>query len=124
MDRVKEADKLAELIALRAKRKLGPRASMRLVGRENLHREVPGAPQPRPASTMDSVARESRLRFIRSLVHAYRPLGLQLILDRALVGYAGLDDLPDDSVIQLHKDLEHAMDCAREGVDFKDAGLI
>ncbi len=73
---------------------------------------------------MDPITRASHLRFIRTLVRSYQPMGLQLIVDRALVGYAGLDDLPDNAVLQLHHDLDHAMDCAREGVDFKDAGLI
>lgn len=126
MDRMKEADKLAELIALRAKRKLGPRAGMRLVGRENLHRELPGAPKPspKPERLMDDITRESRLRLIRELARSYRSCGFNLIVKQATVGKTGLDELTDEEVIQLHRDLDRARECLRDGIDFEDAGLV
>lgn len=67
--------------------------------------------------------RESHRRMIR---HIRRRWGysMQQLIDQACFGLAGLEQLDDDSLIQLHKDLERAQDCIREGVSFEDAGLL
>lgn len=82
------------------------------------------APATPPASClMDVVLRESHIRMIR---HFRRRWGqpMQLIVDQACFGYMGLEQLPDDELIQLHKDLERAEDCMRDGISFEDAGLL
>ena len=72
---------------------------------------------------MDHVLRESHCRMIRHFRRAWgQPM--QLLIDQACFGYMGIEQLPDDDLIQLHKDLERAMDCIREGVSFEDAGLL
>lgn len=76
------------------------------------------------ALQMDSVVRESHLRMIRSLARSYRGVGLQLLVDQATLGRAGLDDLGDEEVLQLHRDLDRARECIRDGVDFEEAGLL
>lgn len=90
-------------------------------------------PTPRPnlrlvtsaptARRMDDLARESHCRMIR---HFRRRWGysMQIIIDQATFGLAGIEQLEDDALIQLHKDLERAQDCINDGVSFEDAGLL
>jgi len=49
---------------------------------------------------------------------------MQVIIDQACFGLAGIEQLPDEQLIQLHKDLERAQECMRDGVSFEDAGLL
>ena len=72
---------------------------------------------------MDVVLRESHCRMIR---HHRRNWGqaMQLLIDQACFGYTGIEALPDDDLIQLHRDLERAQECIRDGVTFEDAGLL
>jgi hypothetical protein len=72
---------------------------------------------------MDFILRESHCRMIR---HFRRRWGasMQLLIDQACFGYTGIEALPDDDLIQLHRDLERAQDCMRDGVSFEDAGLL
>lgn len=77
----------------------------------------------RPDTQMHDIERESHCRMIR---HMRRRWGMpmQLLIDQACFGLPGIEQLCDDSLIQLHKDLERAQDCMRDGVSFDDAGLI
>lgn len=124
MDLDQEMDKLAQLIALRAQRKMGVKPKLSAVGSG---KPAEGRPEPlqaaRPAMRMDVVLRESHYRMIR---HFQRRWGasMQLLIDQACFGYMGIEHLPDDDLIQLHKDLERAEDCMRDGVSFEDAGLL
>lgn len=72
----------------------------------------------------DAVARDSHLRMIRSLAKAYRPFGVQIIIDQATLGHASIEDLDDDALIALHRDLDRARECIRDDVSFEEAGLI
>lgn len=122
MDLDQEMDKLAELIALRAQRKMGLKPSLAVVG--NAKPAKPSAVAPlAPAMRMDVVLRESHYRMIR---HFRRIWGtpMQMVIDQACFGYMGIEQLPDDDLIQLHMDLERALDCIRDGVSFEDAGLL
>lgn len=78
---------------------------------------------PPPDPGMDFILRESHCRMIR---HFRRRWGhpMQLVIDQACFGYTGIEQLPDNELIQLHKDLERAEDCMRDGVSFEDAGLL
>jgi len=83
----------------------------------------PSPAAPLAAFRMDFVLRESHIRMIR---HFRRRWGhpMQLVIDQACFGYMGVEQLPDDDLIQLHKDLERAEDCMRDGISFEDAGLL
>lgn len=83
---------------------------------------VPSDPSP-AAVGMDAIERESHCRMIR---HIRRRWGfpMQVLIDQACFGVAGLESLQDDQLVQLHKDLERAQDCMRDGVTFEDAGLL
>lgn len=124
MDLDQEMDKLAQLIALRAQRKMGVKPKLTAVGSAE-----PAEPRPapvsetRPAMRMDVVLRESHFRMIH---HFHRRWGapMKLLIDQACFGFMGIEQLPDDDLIQLHKDLERAEDCMRDGVSFEDAGLL
>jgi len=124
MDLDQEMDKLAQLIALRAQRKMGVKPKLTAVGSAKpANPQASMAPGARPAIRMDVVLRESHCRMIR---HFLRRWGapIQLLIDQACFGYMGIEHLPDDDLIQLHKDLERAEDCMRDGVSFEDAGLL
>ncbi|WP_414539569.1 hypothetical protein [Stenotrophomonas forensis] len=124
MDLDQEMDKLAQLIALRAQRKMGVKPKLSAVGSA---KPAEAKPEPlqavRPAMRMDVVLRESHYRMIR---HFHRRWGasMQFLIDQACFGYMGIEQLPDCDLIQLHKDLERAEDCMRDGVSFEDAGLL
>lgn len=77
-----------------------------------------------PAAGMDAIERESHLRFIRSMRRAYRQLGMDLIVNQATLGKGTIDDLTDEELVQLHRDMDKARDCLRDDVSFEDAGLI
>lgn len=73
---------------------------------------------------MDEVTRQSHIRLIRSIVRAYRPFGMQLLVDQATIGKSRVEDLDDDSLINLHRDIERALECIQDGITFTEAGLI
>lgn len=49
---------------------------------------------------------------------------MQILIDQATFGLAGIEELDDDALVQLHRDLERARECIQEGISFEDAGLI
>lgn len=111
-------EELAQRLAARTAALRGegvPRPALRAV-------QATTAPEPN-GFRMDAVLRESHFRMIR---HFRRRWGqpMQLIIDQACFGVMGIEQLPDDDLIQLHKDLERAEDCMRDGVTFEDAGLL
>jgi len=126
MDLDREMDKLAELIALRAQRKMGVKPQLAVVGSarqpDGKQTGTTDTKAQKPAR-MDYLYRESHFRMIR---HIRRRWGcsMQVIIDQACFGLAGIEQLPDDQLIQLHKDLERAQECMRDGVSFEDAGLL
>ena len=75
------------------------------------------------ARRLDHMTRESHYRMIRHLRRCWG-YSMQLIIDQAIFGLAGIEQLDDEQLIQLHKDLERAQDCMRDGVTFEDAGLL
>ncbi len=124
MDLDQEMDKLAQLIALRAQRKMGVKPKLTAVGSAKpAEPEAVPVPCAKPTMRMDVVLRESHYRMIR---HFDRRWGapMKLLIDQACFGYMGIEHIPDDDLIQLHKDLERAEDCMRDGVSFEDAGLL
>lgn len=104
------ADRTAELEAQQGRGRAPARPTLRV---------VPSAPPPPPP--MCAVTRESHIRIIR---HHRRFYSLQWLVDQACFGYAGLEHLPDDELVQLHKDIDRARECIADGVSFEDAGLI
>ncbi|WP_223670351.1 MULTISPECIES: hypothetical protein [Xanthomonas] len=118
-----EMERLAESVALRAQRKLGKKASLRLVGRENLHREVAGAPAPSPKSLMDDITREGHYRMIRHYRHFWGP-PMQILIDQACREVAGFEQLGDEELRQLMRDMDRGIECIREDIKFEDAGLL
>lgn len=72
---------------------------------------------------MDAIARESHCRMIRH-IRWRRGKVMQMLIDQACFGLAGIEQLDDQALIELHKNLERAEDCIRDGVAFDDAGLL
>lgn len=116
-----QKDKFEELAQRLAARTAALRAEQQQ--RPALHVVPAAAAPPRADFRMDAVLRESHCRMIR---HFRRRWGqpMQMVIDQACFGLTGIEKLPDDDLIQLHKDLERAEDCMRDGVTFEDAGLL
>ncbi len=95
-------------------------AGLRPRGETTLYVVPGGVP---PDQGMHEFERESHCKMIR---HLRRRLGYagQLLIDQATFGVQGIDRLDDDSLVQLHRDMERAMECVQEGISFEDAGLI
>lgn len=93
-----------------------PRPKLRIVRKHDL-------PE-RPAERMDPATRESYLRLIRGLAKAYKPCGMQLIVDRAVAGRQSINDLTDDEVMRLHRDVYRGLECIKNDVPFEHVGLI
>lgn len=72
---------------------------------------------------LDDLTRESHCRMIRHLRRRWG-YSMQMIIDQATFGLAGIEQLDDEALVQLHKDLERAQDCVRDGISFEDAGLL
>lgn len=91
---------------------------------------VPAEPVPRLrlVSTkaprgMDSTTKDSHCRMIRHYRRHWGP-AMQLLIDQACFGLTGIEDLEDDQLIALHRDMERGIECMRDGVSFEDAGLL
>lgn len=74
-------------------------------------------------SGMDDITRESHCRMIRHLRRRWG-FSMQLLIDQECFGLAGIEQLDDDGLERLHRTLERAQDCIRDGISFDDAGLI
>lgn len=70
---------------------------------------------------IDAITREMHYRRIRYLASAY---GLQWLVDQATFSVVNIEDLSDDDLIALHRDIERARECPLEDVSFEDAGLV
>lgn len=74
-----------------------------------------------PSRSLDDVTRLSHIRMIRHYTRRYR---VKVLVDQALFGKRGLEELDDDALVKLHRDLERARECLEDGISFEDAGLI
>ncbi|MEQ8034292.1 hypothetical protein [Xanthomonas sp. WHRI 6106] len=76
-----------------------------------------------PNKELDAFERESHRKLIR---HIRRRWGfpMQVLIDQACFGISGIERMNDAALVQLHRDLERAQECMREGIAFEDAGLL
>jgi hypothetical protein len=70
---------------------------------------------------MDSVQRDGHYRRIRYFASAYK---MQWLVDQALFEYANLEDLPDEELIALHRDMDRARECPEFDVSYEERGLV
>lgn len=70
---------------------------------------------------IDSITREMHYKRIRYLAGAYR---LQWLVDQATFDCVNIEDLSDDDLVQLHRDMDRARECPLEDVSYEDAGLV
>lgn len=98
---------------------------------EKLHERIAAAPPARPKPAlrvvghdMDSVTRESHIRMISSLRKFYKPYGMDLLINQALLGKGALDDLEDDELVALLRNIDRARECISDGISFEEAGLL
>jgi len=112
-------EEMAKLIALRARRKLGAKASLRLVNRANLRHEVPTAPIP---GHLPIFERDIRRQLVRDIARIH---GLKWLVLRETAHVDGiLERLEDDALVALHDTMQKAESCILEGIGFDDAGLM
>lgn len=109
-------DVAARLAARAAEIRTGNKRKPRL-------RAVPDQPA-ECARTMDAVTRESHVRMITSLRRFYRPYGMDLIVNQALIGKGSVDDLDDDDLVALLRSIDRARECIADGIGFDEAGLL
>lgn len=86
-----------------------PRPQLRIVGKIE------------PQRRLDPVTRESHVKMIG---HLRRRYGLQVLVDQAVFGKGSVDQLDDDELVALHRDLERARECMADGISLEDAGLL
>ncbi|MCC8671401.1 hypothetical protein LN461_18880 [Xanthomonas arboricola] len=116
-DRLKElAQQMAVAMGLPAQIQ-GPRP---VPGRKPQLRLVGAATTP---PSMTTATRESHLRMIRHHRRAWGP-AMQVLIDQACFGLDAMEQLPDQDLRDLLRDIERGIDCLREDVSFDDAGLI
>lgn len=112
-------EEMAKLIAMRARRKLGAKASLRLVSRGNVRQIVPTAPAP---GHLPIFERDIRRQLVRDIARIH---GLQWLVLRETAHVDGiLERLEDDALIALHNTMQKAEGCILEGIGFDDAGLM
>lgn len=75
----------------------------------------------RPEHEIDPITREMHYKRIRYLASAYR---LQWLVDQATFECTNLEDLSDDDLVRLHRDIERARECPHEDISYEEAGLI
>lgn len=99
---------------------------------QKLGKHLP-APRPRlravgeagnAAVALSEVERQTHVRMIRALKRHWHPYGMGLIVDQATLGKGTVEDLTDDELVQLHRDMDRARQCIQEDVSFVDAGLL
>lgn len=78
-------------------------------------------PPAEPVRRFDSITRDSHLQRIRYLAKGY---GLRWLIDQATFDRPGMDSLEDDELVALHRDMDRAMECRRDGIPFEDADLV
>lgn len=69
----------------------------------------------------DSITRECILKRVRFLRDRYR---MHALVEQATFNVPNLDCLEDADLARLMHDMERARECANEGIDWEEAGLI
>lgn len=73
------------------------------------------------AGRYDAITRQSVLARIRFLSRAYR---LRWLVEQETFNQPSLENLTDDALAALLRDMERARECIAEGITFEDAGLV
>lgn len=119
MNEKQELERLVEVVAQRARRKLGAKAGLRVVGKGNLQAVLPSAPAP---GYLDAATRDLMYRRITDLARMYW-LAWLVRQETAKAGGA-MECLDDDALTALHQKMERAREARVEGIPFDEVGLV
>lgn len=61
---------------------------------------------------------------ISSLRKFYKPFGIDVIVNQALIGKSGVDQLEDEELVALLRAIDRARECISDGISFEEAGLL
>ena len=75
----------------------------------------------RPPALLDPPTRELYQRRIYFLASRY---GLRWVIDQACLQCGAVEELSDEGLLELHRDIERAREAIAEGVSFDDIGLV
>jgi len=79
-------------------------------------------PQRKPRDIgMDDVSREMHYRRIRYYASAYK---LQWLVDQATWECTNIEDLSDEELVELHRDMDRARECPENDISYEERGLI
>lgn len=70
---------------------------------------------------MDEITREAHYRRIRYIAAAYK---LQWLVDQATFDCMNIEDLGDEDLLNLHRDLDRARECPEFDVSYEERGLV
>lgn len=114
-----ELEKLAQVASLRAKRMLGQKSHLRVVGADNLRREIPTAPAP---GFLCAQSRDVIYARLRDLSRMY---WLAWLVRQETQHVGGIVEcLDDNELCALRDKMERARECRVEGIGFDEAGLV
>ncbi len=120
MDLHQEMDQIAEIIAMRAQRKLGKAPALRVI---NVGSSRKSSPLAQLVPVLDGVTRDAHLSRIRDLSRMY---WLQWIVRQETQFFGrALEELEDEQLIALSEKMDRARQCRVDGIAFDDVpGLV
>lgn len=77
--------------------------------------------KPPKVDCMDPLLREAHYKRIRYMASAYK---LQWLVDQATFDCLNIEDLGDEALIELHRDMDRARECPEFDVSYEERGLI
>lgn len=105
-----QLEKLAQLVANRARTLNGERPALKVVGE-------------RAEGSLDDSARDAYIGMIRQIRQGY-DISLGYFVNQAILEHGSLEQMPDEELIALHAKLERAVECIQWDIPYEDTGSM